>query len=122
MSEKEKISEKHGVLYLDADTEITEAIEKLKKSAEDEVRIVVPSRSGLLQSQVNVKLLKKAAKDSKKELVLVTNDKITKNLAGAAGIAVASSVKAMPHVPDIEEIKAQSTETVRLEPEPEAED
>lgn len=122
MSEKEKKSEKHGVLYLDADTEITEAIEKLKKSAEDEVRIVVPSRSGLLQSQVNVKLLKKAAKDSKKELVLVTNDKITKNLAGAAGIAVASSVKAMPHIPDIEEIRAQPAETIKLEPEPEAED
>ncbi len=88
-----------GVLYLDADTEITEAIEKLKKSPQDEVRVVVPSRSGLLQSLVNVKLLKKAAKDSNKELVLVTNDKITKNLAGSAGLAVASGVKAMAHIP-----------------------
>lgn len=89
-----------SVLYLDADTEITEAIEKLKKATDDEVRVVVPSRSGLLQSSVNVKLLKKAAKDSKKELVLVTNDKLTKNLAGASAIAVASSVKAMAHVPE----------------------
>ncbi|MCZ2444350.1 MAG: hypothetical protein LC101_11310, partial [Flavobacteriales bacterium] len=66
----------------------------------DEVRVVVPSRSGLLQSSVNVKLLKKAAKDSRKKLVLVTSDKITKNLAGVSGVAVASSVKAMAHVPD----------------------
>ena len=66
MSEKEKKSADPGVLYLDADTEITEAIEKLKKSSEDEVRIVVPSRSGLLQSQVNVKLLKKLPKIPKR--------------------------------------------------------
>ena len=59
-----------GVLYLDADTEITEAIEQLKEAKDQEVRLVVPSRSALLQSSVNVKLLKKAAQDSKKDLVL----------------------------------------------------
>jgi hypothetical protein len=53
---------------------------------------------------VNVKLLKKAAKDSHKDLVLVTDDKITKNLAGVAGVAVASSVKAMAYVPDTDQI------------------
>lgn len=89
-----------SVLYLDADTEITEAIERLKKASADEIRVVVPTRSGLLQSSVNVKLLKKAAKDSRKNLVLVTSDKITKNLAGVSDVAVASSVKAMAHVPD----------------------
>jgi len=103
-----------NVLYLDADTEITEAIEKLKKATEDEVRVVVPSRSGLLQSSVNVKLLKKAAKDSHKELVLVTGDKITKNLAGAAGVAVASSVKAMAHVPDTDQIASKMPDKVQV--------
>ena len=109
-----------GVLYLDADTEITEAIEKLKKSSDTEVRIVVPSRSALLQSSVNVKLLKKSAKDAKKDLVLVTNDKITKNLAGAAGIAVASSVKAMAHVPDIEQPPSRGAEAIVIDPGKEA--
>ena len=66
------------LLYLDADSEITEAIEKLKKAKEKEVRIIAPARSSLLQSSVNIKLLKKAAKDNDKSLVLVTNDKITK--------------------------------------------
>ena len=65
MSNEPSKSSDPGVLYLDADTEITEAIEKLKKSSDSEVRIVVPSRSGLLQSSVNVKLLKKSAKDYK---------------------------------------------------------
>lgn len=103
-----------NVLYLDADTEITEAIEKLKKATEDEVRVVVPSRSGLLQSSVNVKLLKKAAKDSHKDLVLVTGDKITKNLAGAAGVAVASSVKAMAHVPDTDQVASKMPDRVQV--------
>jgi len=103
------------VLYLDADTEITEAIEKLKKAKEKEVRIVVPSRSGLLQSSVNIKLLKKASKDSDKALILVTNDKITKNLAGSVGIAVASSVKALPHVPDVEKSTDKIPEKLQID-------
>ncbi len=116
MSNEPSKSSDPGVLYLDADTEITEAIEKLKKSSDSEVRIVVPSRSGLLQSSVNVKLLKKAAKDSKKELVLVTNDKITKNLAGFVGIAVASSVKAMAHVPDIDRPDSHVPDNIQIDP------
>ncbi|MSR68372.1 hypothetical protein EXS66_01125 [Candidatus Saccharibacteria bacterium] len=120
MSNEPSKSSDPGVLYLDADTEITEAIEKLKKSTDTEVRIVVPSRSGLLQSSVNVKLLKKAAKDSKKELVLVTNDKITKNLAGFVGIAVASSVKAMAHVPDIDRPDSHVPDNIQIDPSKEA--
>ena len=105
-----------GVLYLDADTEITEAIEQLKEAKDQEVRLVVPSRSALLQSSVNVKLLKKAAQDSKKDLVLVTNDKITKNLAGSAGLAVASSVKASAQVPDINGIAPKDKDIEIIEP------
>jgi hypothetical protein len=112
---EEKDNNTPKILYLDADTEITEAIEKLKKAKEKEVRIVVPSRSGLLQSSVNIKLLKKASKDSNKALILVTNDKITKNLAGSVGIAVASSVKALPHVPDVETAKDKIPEKLTID-------
>ncbi len=93
MAEPEK-----DIIYLDHDAEITEAIEKLKGADGDTVRLVVPGRSGLLQSLVNLKLLKKAADDSKKELVLVTGDKTASNLAGKLGLAVAKNVKATPHV------------------------
>lgn len=88
------------IIYLEHDAEITEAIEKLKKSTGDELRIVVPTRSPLLQSVVNLKLLKKAAKDSKKDLVLVTADKAATALAGKVGLSVAKNVKAEAHVPD----------------------
>lgn len=88
------------VIYLESDAEITEAIDKLKGSSGDQVKIVVPGRSSLLQSVVNLKLLKRSADSAKKELVLVTNDRTAKNLAGSVGLAVATSVKAAPKIPD----------------------
>lgn len=93
-------SDKKSIIYLEHDAEITEAIEKLKKAEGDEVRIVVPVRSPLLQSVVNLKLMKKAVESSKKELVLVTADKQATLLAGKVGLPVAKNVKAEPKVPE----------------------
>lgn len=117
MTSNTENSQEHKVIYLDSDTEITEAIEKLKKAKEKEVRLVAPARSSLLQSSVNIKLLKKASKDSEKSLVIVTNDKITKNLAGASKVAIASSVKALPHVPDVGDNTEKIPEKLQIEEE-----
>lgn len=92
------------VIYLESDAEITEAIDKLKGAKGDQVKIVVPGRSGLLQSVVNLKLLKRGAEAAKKELVLITNDKTATNLAGAVGLAVASSLKAAPKIPEPKQV------------------
>ena len=81
-------------LYLEADEDITSAIDKLKQVPNGPVQIVVPKRSTLLQSVINLKLLKKAAEDSHHELVLVTGDKVASDLAGRLGLAVAASVGA----------------------------
>ncbi|MBI2798658.1 hypothetical protein HYX70_05240 [Candidatus Saccharibacteria bacterium] len=110
------------VLYLDTDSEITEAIDKLKAAKADEVRLVAPARSSILQSAVNLKLLKKAASDHNKKLVLVSGDKTTLGLAGALGVAVASSVKAEAAVPEAPEAATASNEPIEIngpEPEPE---
>lgn len=88
------------IIYLEVDAEITEAIDKLKHAKSDAVKLVVPARSNLLQSAVNLKLLKKAAKDYGKEMAIVTNDKTAKYLAGGVGLAVASSLKAEPKIPE----------------------
>ncbi len=88
------------VIYLEVDAEITEAIDKLKAAKGDSVKLVVPARSSLLQSSVNLKLLKKSAKDHGKELALVTGDKTATYLAAGAGLAVAKTVKAEPRVPE----------------------
>ncbi len=88
-------------IYLEADSEITEAIDKLKKAKGHTVKMVVPARSPLAQSVVNLKLLKKAAKDNSKELALVTGDRTARHLAGRLEIPVAATVKAEPKVPEV---------------------
>ncbi|HSX03035.1 MAG TPA: hypothetical protein VLI05_07060 [Candidatus Saccharimonadia bacterium] len=85
---------KDNALYLEADEDITSAIDKLHKVAGEAVQIVVPKRSTMLQSIINLKLLKKAAADAGKELVLVTNDRVASDLAGRVGLAVAPSLGA----------------------------
>lgn len=87
---------KDNALYLEVDEDITSAIDKLKHSAEGSVQIVVPKRSSLLQSIINLKLLKKAAAQGNKELVLVTSDRIATDLAARVGLAVAPSIGAKP--------------------------
>ena len=85
---------KDQALYLEADEDITSAIDKLRHATSESVHIVVPKRSSLLQSIINLKLLKKAAEAGSKSLVLVTNDKIATDLAARTGLAVATSVGA----------------------------
>lgn len=89
-------SMKDNALYLEVDEDITSAIDKLSKSPAGLVQIVVPKRSTMLQSIINLKLLKKAADQSGRELVLVTNDRIANDLAARVGLAVAPSIGAKP--------------------------
>lgn len=91
---------KDQALYLEADEDITSAIDKLVKASGTAVQIVVPKRSTLLQSIINLKLLKKAASDNGKELVLVTSDKVAGDLAARLGLAVAPSLGAKAVIGD----------------------
>ncbi|MDP4038511.1 MAG: hypothetical protein Q8P54_00900 [bacterium] len=86
----------NDIIYLESDSEITEAIDELKQSSGDMIKIVVPARSSLLQSVVNMKLLKKTADEAKKQLVLVTGDKSAAAVAGKVGLLVAATLKAEP--------------------------
>jgi hypothetical protein len=75
-------------LYLEPDEEITSVVDRLKEIDDDEVAIVVPKRAGLLQSIVNLKLLRYQAEQQKKRISLVTTDKTGRNLASAVGLTV----------------------------------
>ncbi|MDO8513450.1 MAG: hypothetical protein Q7S37_03030 [bacterium] len=81
-----------SVIYLEPDEEITSVIEKLKRSKSPIVGIVAPRNAVLLQSVVNLKLLKRQAATLKKEMALVTADKIGQNLALRTGITVYANV------------------------------
>ena len=104
-------------LYLEVDEEITSAIDKLLELDAQSVAIVVPKRSTLLQSLVNLKLLKKAAADAGKELVLVTTDRTSTHLAGRLGLLVAPALGAQAKVPETTgEAPSAATEVVEEDP------
>ena len=81
------------VIYLDPDEEITSVLDKIKSAKESGLILVVPKGATLLQSLVNLKLLSKRALDLKKEIALVTSDKIGRNLASLVGFSVYSDIK-----------------------------
>ncbi|MFA6973381.1 MAG: hypothetical protein WC238_01400 [Parcubacteria group bacterium] len=78
----------HQTFYIDIDEEITSIVERLRKAQSTEIIIVVPKRALLIQSIVNLKLLKKEADNLQKELVIVTQDKLGKLLIEKTGIPV----------------------------------
>ena len=88
------------VIYIDVDDEITAVIDKLAASDKKIVALVLPKRATVLQSIVNMKLLKRAASEAKKNLVLITSESGLLPLAGSVGIHVAKSLNSKPEVPD----------------------
>lgn len=96
-------------IYIDVDDEITGIIEKVSASNGKVVALVLPKRSAVMQSVVNMKLLKRTAENAKRNLVLVTNEAGLLPLAGMVGLHVAATptskpaIPPAPHVPDDDE-------------------
>lgn len=78
----------HQTFYIDIDEEITSIVDRLRRSKAEEVVIVVPKRALLIQSIVNLKLLKKESESMGKQIMIVTQDKLGKILIEKAGILV----------------------------------
>ncbi len=77
----------HQTFYIDVDEEITSIIERVRKAHMDELVIVIPKGALLIQSIINLKLLKKEADSLGKEIIIVTQDKAGKLLIEKTGIA-----------------------------------
>ncbi len=75
-------------IYLDNDEEITSVVDKLKKTDYSAIDLVIPKEALILQSVVNLKLLKRQAESLGKEITLVTQDKVGRKLAEQIGIPV----------------------------------
>ncbi|MGI9027448.1 MAG: hypothetical protein ACR2FM_01220 [Candidatus Saccharimonadales bacterium] len=86
-------------VYVDVDEEITGIIDKVLTSKESIVALVLPKRATVLQSIVNMKLLKRAATQNDKKVVLITSESTLMPLAGAAGLHVAANLQSRPYVP-----------------------
>lgn len=88
------------VIYIDVDDEITGIIDKLRSSKQKIVALVLPKRATVLQSVVNMKLLKRTADSSKKNVVLITSEAGLLPLAGSVGLHVAKTLGSKPEIPD----------------------
>ncbi|MDR3558967.1 MAG: hypothetical protein P4L62_02250 [Candidatus Pacebacteria bacterium] len=102
----------HQTFYIDIDEEITSIVEKLKKARVKELIMVVPKRALLIQSIVNLRILKKEADEAGLQLMIVTQDKLGKILIEKAGILVQQK---MDNIAD-EDIDAD--DELRIAPEP----
>lgn len=86
-------------IYVDIDDEITSIIEKVTGSHAKIIALVLPKRATVLQSVVNMKLLKHRADKVGKNLVLITSESSLMPLAGAVGLHVASTPTSKPEIP-----------------------
>lgn len=108
-------------IYVDVDDEITAIIDKLRGSQARLVALVLPKRATVLQSIVNMKLLKRSAEQAKKQLVLITTEPGLLPLAGSVGLHVADSLQSKPAIPDSPNLigSAMEEDSLSLEDEPE---
>ena len=86
-------------IYIDIDEEITGIIDKVRSSSGRVIALVLPKRASVLQSIVNMKLLKRSADEAKKHLVLITSEAGLLPLAGAVGLHVAKTPQSKPEIP-----------------------
>jgi hypothetical protein len=87
------------VIYIDIDDEITAIIDKVRDSEARIVALVLPKRATVMQSIVNMRLLKRSAETAKKHIVLVTAEAGLLPLAGAVGLYVAKTPQSRPEIP-----------------------
>lgn len=75
-------------IYLDPDEEITSVVDSLTRLDDNEVVLVIPAGAQILQSLVNLKLLKREADNLGKHITIVTSDEIGEQLANRADLMV----------------------------------
>ncbi|HSX53017.1 MAG TPA: hypothetical protein VLF90_01450, partial [Patescibacteria group bacterium] len=92
-------SKTKSTIYIDVDDEITSIIEKVGDSKHKIVALVLPKRAAVLQSIVNMKLLKRTGDADKKRVVLITSEAGLLPLAGAVGLHVAKTLQSKPAIP-----------------------
>lgn len=75
-------------LYIETNEEVTAIIDRIKNIADAEVVLVIPKKAAILQSILNLKILKRQLGNLGKEAVIVTSDKLGKNIASRADFIV----------------------------------
>lgn len=86
-NEVKKVSKKK-IVFLQIDEEITGIFERIEKLAYKEIYLVIPKRAVILQSVVNLKILKQKIEDLGKTMYIITDDTNGMKLAHQAEIKI----------------------------------
>ncbi len=86
-------------IYIDVEDDITTIIEKAEEAPRSIVALILPKRSGVLQSIVNMRLLKQSTEAAGKRVVLITSEAALLPLAGAVGLPVSRNLQTAPEIP-----------------------
>lgn len=112
------MSQTKETIYIDVDDDITGIIDRVVTSKNTIVAAVLPKRADALHSSVNLRLLKRAAEEAKKKLVLITTEAPILKLAGLTRVHVAESLTTKPYLPDMPESEVTETIVSELPEEP----
>ncbi len=113
------------VIYIEPEQDITDIIANIKAAKCKIVALVPPKKAGVLRSAVNFKLIAKAARQSEKTVVLITNDESLLRLASSVAMPVAKSLSSKPQLPkmdDAEEFGDETADSDVIESEEQPED
>lgn len=114
------------VIYIEPEQDITDIIANIKAAKCKIVALVPPKKAGVLRSAVNFKLIAKAARQSEKTVVLITNDESLLRLASAVAMPVAKSLSSKPQLPKMDDAEefgdaAADSDVIESEEQPEDE-
>jgi len=97
-------------LYIEPDEEITSIIDRLARLKEKEVALVIPRGNQILQSLLNLKLLKRESESLGKNVFLVASDEISRELAHRAGLGIAKGEDFQAEMPTVVELDSKEEE------------
>jgi hypothetical protein len=88
------------IIHIEVDEDIAGIIGRVMAAEEKVVAVVAPKNLGALRSAMNLKLLKKAAKNAGKIVAVVSDNPAMKGLAGAAQVPLAANLESTPEIPE----------------------
>ncbi len=105
-------SQAKETIYIDVDDEITAIIDKISSSKAKIVALVLPKRATVMQSIVNMRLLKRTSEEAGKNIVLVTSEAGLMPLAGLVGMHVSATPTSKPTIPPAPDANNDEPESV----------
>ncbi|MAF20474.1 MAG: hypothetical protein CMI55_02205 [Parcubacteria group bacterium] len=104
-------------IYLEPDEEIVSVIDRLIQAEDEEINLIVPSGAQIWQSSINLKLLKREADSSKKQITLIISNDLGAKMAERIGFVVKKEKDLPVELVDQQEEGLEQAEDQQEEPE-----